>query len=297
MIKNKQVASIISFILLTGACIVFAVLCLHNTAYLFVSKNKVIFSILTSVLLTGLCALAIWFVLLRKETLVKTLISLYVFLLFCFILIFILQRTGFFALVKDEDAFRQYLETKGKFMPLLYVILQYLQVVILPIPSVVSTVAGVAIFGPLKTIVYSLIGIVLGSITAFFIGRKLGHKAVAWMVGHEELKKWQKKLKGKDNFILTVMFLLPMFPDDVLCFIAGLSSMSNRYFLIMIIVSRVISISTTCYSIDLIPFTTWWGLLIWAIIIIAIVATFIFIYKNMDKIQEKIKNKFGKNKK
>ena len=110
----------------------------------------------------------------------------------------------------------------------------------MPIPSVVSTLAGVALFGAFKTIVYSLIGIILGSITAFFIGRKLGNKAVSWMIGQEELNKWQKRLKGKDNFILTVMFLLPMFHDDVLCFIAGLSSLSNKYFFIMIVLSRMV---------------------------------------------------------
>lgn len=296
-IDKKTPATIFAFIVLTATCIVFAVLCLRNTTYAFIAKYATLFSILASVLLFLLCAASVWFVVLHKDALTKTAISIYIFLLFCLVLVFILQKTGFFALVRDETAFKEYLETKGTWMPVLYVILQYLQVVILPIPSVVSTLAGVALFGPFKTIVYSLIGIILGSITAFFIGRKLGYKAVAWMIGKDELKKWQKRLKGKDNLILTVMFLLPMFPDDVLCFIAGLSSMSNRYFLIMIVVSRIISVTTTCYSIDLIPFDTWWGLLIWAILFLAIVTTFVLIYKNLDKIQEKIHEKFGKNKK
>ena len=174
-------------------------------------------------------------------------------------------------------------------MSILYVLLQYFQVILLPIPSVVSTVAGLALFGPLKTIFLSLIGIVAGSIAAFFIGRKLGYKAVAWIVGKETLDKWQKKLKGKDNLLLTVMFMLPMFPDDVLCFIAGLSSMSNRYFLVMIFIARIIGITGTCYSFDIIPLNEWWGVLIWAILIAAILILVFLIYKNMDKI-----NRFAK---
>ena len=173
-------------------------------------------------------------------------------------------------------------------MPTLWV----MQVVVLPIPSVVSTAAGVALFGPFYTTLYSLIGILLGSLTAFIIGRKLGHKAVVWMVGEESLQKWQKKLKGKDNFILTLMFLLPLFPDDILCFIAGLSSMSFLYFIVMVFVCRVLAVSATCYSVDLIPFNTWWGLCVWGVLFVAVVTAFIVIYKNLDKIQAALGKRF-----
>ena len=293
-INRKTVVSIVAFFLLTAVSIVLSVLCVHNTAYPLIARFRVLFSVLVSILLSVFCALAVWCAVSGKHALSKTAFSVYLFLLFCLLLIYIFQKTGFFALVKDETAFREYLQTKGKWMPVLYIVLQYLQVVILPIPSVVSTLAGVALFGAFKTIVYSLIGIILGSITAFFIGRKLGNKAVSWMIGQEELNKWQKRLKGKDNFILTVMFLLPMFPDDVLCFIAGLSSMSNKYFLIMIVLSRIVSVSTTCYSINFIPFNTWWGLLIWGVLFALIIVSFIWIYKNLDKIQNRFQQKFKK---
>ena len=127
-------------------------------------------------------------------------------------------------------------------MPIVYIIFQYLQVVLLPIPSVVSTLAGVALFGPWWTLLFSFIGIWLGSISAFFIGRKLGYKAVAWMVGEETLNKWQKKLKGKDALVLTLMFFLPVFPDDVFCFISGLSSMKKRYFFIISLIDNSIGL-------------------------------------------------------
>lgn len=289
---NKTIGNVFLFLGLTSACIVFAVLCLYNTNNIFVRQNALWLSVVTSILLIALCAVSVLFLLLRKDILSKTLISVYVFLLFCLVLIFIFQKTGFFAIVKNEESLRKYLEAAGAWMPVLYIVLQYLQVVVLPIPSVISTAAGVALFGPLFTTIYSLIGILAGSITAFFIGRKLGYKAVAWLIGKETLEKWQKKLKGKDNLILTLMFLLPMFPDDVLCFIAGLSTMSNVYFLIMIFVSRVLAVTATCFSLDLIPFTTWWGLLIWATFFAVVLITFIIIYKKLDVIQEKLSRRF-----
>ena len=195
-------------------------------------------------------------------------------------------------MIRDAESLQKYLENAGAWMPLLYILLQYLQVVVLPIPGIVSTVAGVALFGSFWAMIYCLIGIVLGSLTAFLIGRKLGNKAVSWMVGEETLKKWQKKLKGKDNLFLTLMFLLPLFPDDVLCFIAGLSTMSFGYFTGMIVVSRVLAISATCYSFDFIPFNTWWGLLIWGVLIAVTAVGFILVYKNLDRIQSVLSKRF-----
>ena len=88
------------------------------------------------------------------------------------------------------------------------------------------------------------------------------------------------------------MFILPLFPDDILCFIAGLSSMSWQYFVVMIVVSRLIGIAGTCYSVNFIPFNTWWGILIWGILIAALVVAFIFLYKNMDAINNWFNKKF-----
>ena len=169
-------------------------------------------------------------------------------------------------------------------MPMLYILLQFLQVILLPIPSIVSTLAGIALFGALQTAIYSAIGIIAGSFLAFFIGKKWGNQAVAWLIGEEELKKWLKKIKGKDQLVLTAMFLLPLFPDDILCFVSGLSTMSTFYFSTMMVAARLISISATCFSINFIPFNTWWGVLIWVILFSLLVVVFIFLYKNMDKV-------------
>lgn len=294
--NNKPWVCVILF-LMTAGCITLSLLCLRNSGLSFFKKHTTLFSVVFSILLSLFCFLSIWCTLLNKESLSKTFISLLVFLLFILTVLLILQTTGFFEIVKDEQAFQNYLEKSGAWMPIIYIVLQYLQVVLLPIPSVVSTLAGVALFGAWKTLLYSYIGIWLGSITAFFIGRKLGNKAVAWMVGKESLEKWQKKLKGKDTLVLTTMFFLPIFPDDLFCFIAGLSTMTTGYFLVMIILSRLVSISATCFSLQILPLNTWWGLMSWGIIAAVFIVLFIFIYKNMENIQDFLDKKFKRNKK
>ncbi len=285
--RKSEWLFLLVFFILSAAGIVLSILC----AAAFTVKY---FSALVGgicVFFVGLCALSVLATLKRRVLLQKSLLSVYFFILFCLILCFVLQKTGFFEVIRSAESLQAYLEKTGAFMPILYILLQFLQVVVLPIPSVVSTVTGVALFGAFRTTVYSLIGILLGSFTAFWIGRRLGYRAVSWLVGKETLQKWQRKLKGKDNLFLSLMFLLPLFPDDILCFLAGLSSMSIKYFTVVIVISRIFAITTTCYLVDFIPFDTWWGLTIWGIFIGMVVAAFVLAYKNLDKLQRIFKSK------
>lgn len=228
----------------------------------------------------------------RKEAFYKSCVTAYVLLVFCAVGFYVLLKTGFMEIFSDEKSLQSYLERAGSWMTVLFILLQFLQVVILPIPSTVTVVAGSALFGPFLGSVYSLIGIVAGSLVGFLVGRYAGYRVVAWLIGRDTLDKWLKKIKGKDKLLLSAMFLLPVFPDDILCFVAGISSMSLWYFLAVILISRVLAIFTTSYSVTLIPFNTWWGLLIWGILIALIIVLFVVLYKKSDAILGWFERKF-----
>jgi len=229
---------------------------------------------------------------LKKDVICRACITFYILFVFLAVFLYVLIRLGFFEIIRDEQSFEDFLEKSGKWMAVLFVILQFLQVVILPIPSTVTVVAGAALFGPLVGSLLSLLGIVLGSLVAFLIGRYAGYRVVAWLVGKETLDKWLKKIEGKDKLLLSAMFILPVFPDDVLCFVAGISSMSLPLFLCVIVLSRIAAIFTTSYSVTIIPFDTWWGLLIWGILIALVVVLFVFLYKKSDAILKWFAKKF-----
>lgn len=261
-----------------------AVVCLHSSRSSFLKENATLFSVLSAATFVGLSAVGVGFTLSKRIQPLKGLLGGLACLSFGLGICLILQKSGFFEVAKDKESLQAYIRKTGAWMPLAYIALQYLQVVILPIPGIVSTAAGVALFGPFFTSVYSFIGIVGGSITAFFIGRKFGVRAVSWLVGEDVLKRWQKKLRGKDNFFFTCAFLLPFFPDDVLCFLAGLSTTSSTFFILLTCFSRAIAIAATCYSFGLIPFTTWWGLTIWGVLLLAFVVTVFVLYKKYDEL-------------
>lgn len=143
------------------------------------------------------------------------------------------------------------------------------------------------LFGPLKGSFLSCIGIIAGSIVSFFIGRIFGYKVVKWLVGKESLDKGLKTIKGKDKVILTFMFLFPFFPDDVLCFVAGITTVSPTFFIVMIFITRIISVFASSYSMNnsIIPYDTWWGILLWIIFFAFTVVVAYFICKKGDVIE------------
>lgn len=296
--KTSKKSLIVGMVCLVGLSLValcFAILLLFTFEEGFVATYRPLFLAGVSVVASALIVCGVIFGVKGKNSLFRACISVAFLCSFFTTVYFILRKSGFLAIINDPEEYRQFLEHAGGWMAIVYIVLQYLQVILLPIPGFVSTVAGVALFGPHLATLYSFVGIIAGSFTAFFIGRKLGYKAVTWMVGKDDVDKWQNKLKGKDNIILTAMFLLPVFPDDVLCFVAGLSSMTNSYFAWMIVICRVLGIATTCYSIQLLPLNTWWGILSWVCIYAVVLVGFLVFYKNLDKINSWIQ-KHKKNK-
>ena len=292
---KKTTTNTIHIICMTLAAALFElffVLCLQHYYGQWSLTIYLLVLIASSLLNIGILITDIVCRLLGKEMIARTCITAYFLLDFLAIFLYILVRTGFFDIMRDQEQFEAFLERSGKWMAALFVLLQFLQVVILPIPSTVTVVAGAALFGPLVGSLLSLLGIVIGSLVAFLIGRYAGYRVVAWLVGKKTLDKWLDKIKGKDKLLLSAMFILPVFPDDVLCFVAGISSMSLPLFLGVIIVSRVAAIFMTSYSITLIPINTWWGLMTWAILIALVIVLFVILYKKSDQILDWFAKKF-----
>lgn len=288
----KHTVNILSAVLSCAFAFVFIGYGLTYKSLPFISKYFTVLFAVTVTLLAILLFGYIVFYLLQKQAIFRFILCIFIFLDIAGLVFFTVCATGLINKINSIQSLRDYIADFGNMAVFLFILFCFLQVVILPVPGSVAVAAGVALFGPLKCAIYSFIGIVTGSIVAFAIGRWIGYKAVKWIVGKETLDKWLEKLKGKDYLILSIMFLLPMFPDDVLCFIAGLSSMTWPYFIIMIVITRLISVFTTAYSVGFIPFNTWWGILIWIIIAILIALAFWLVCKYSDKIDKFIKTKF-----
>lgn len=287
----KHTVNILAAVLFGAVAFVFIAYGLAYKSLPFIDRHFMLLLSLSLGVTSALILVYLIFYILDKKAVYRLILCVLIFLCIAGAVFFAICATGIIKKITSIEALRDYISEFGNMAVFLFILFSFLQVIILPVPGSVTVAAGVALFGPLKCSIFSFIGITLGSIVAFAIGRLVGEKAVRWIVGEETLKKWLQKLKGKDYLILSIMFLLPLFPDDVLCFVAGLSSMTWTYFIVMIVITRVTSILATSYSVGLIPLTTWWGIMIWLIIGALVVAAFWVVCKYSDKIDGFIKNK------
>ena len=283
----KNVLSVI-FISLNGLTgVIFVVLYLETFAGGFVAEYFDVVLTVSVVLITVLTMLTIAFLRRSESFLYKLFLITVVTVTAVVAALYGLKASGFLDKIDSVEELRAYVSSFGENAAIIFTVLQFLQVVVLPIPAFITVAAGVVLFGAFKGAVLSCIGIIIGSFAAFFIGRIFGYRVAKWLVGKESLDKGLKTIKGKDKIVLTFMFLFPFFPDDVLCFVAGITTMSPLFFLIMIFITRIISVFATCYSLNnsIIPYDTWWGILLWILFFAVTVVLTVLIYKKGDKVE------------
>ena len=172
-----------------------------------------------------------------------------VFVLSCLFFVgiyFFLQKTGLLGKFNNVQELKKIILSGGFWSYFIFALLQYLQVTILPLPASVTTLVGVILFGPIVAFLISLFSILLGSITAYLLGKTLGIKLLIWAVGETKTTQIQQ-LFQKGKIIFFLMMLFPFFPDDLLCMFAGVSNMHFKQFLYINLITRTIGIFCLCF--------------------------------------------------
>jgi len=123
---------------------------------------------------------------------------------------------------------------------LVFISLQILQVVAAPIPGEISGLIGGYLYGPALGTVYSTIGLAIGSWIAFALARFLGLPLVERVVKPAIIQKYDYFLEHRGLFVSFLLFLIPGFPKDYLCYIMGLSHMKTWHFLGISTVGRLL---------------------------------------------------------
>lgn len=174
-------------------------------------------------------------------------------------------KCGLLEKMKNLSIIRSIILSSGKLGLLCYFALTYLSVVVLPVPAAVLIVAGTYVYGPWISFAISASATFVGSITCFFLGRKVGKKLLYWLFNREKVDKYAAVLgkKGKIPFVL--MMFLPFFPDDLICMSAGVTDMKFGFFAFSTAIARTAYIFTISFlgSGDVIPFQGW-GIAVWA---------------------------------
>ena len=212
------------------------------------------------------------------KTILKTLLLVSIIASICVIVYFILKAFG----LNDLETLRK-IVNQGIWGVLIYILLQVIQVIFIPLNTSIFTVPAIVLFGPSKAFIISWIGVTLGSIIMFFVGRTGGGKLLNWLVGKEKADKYVKVL-GKGKLILPILLLVPVFPDDIMCVSAGIAKINILYFIIVIIITRCIDTFCTCFiagSMVQSPI----GIALLVVFAIGAVIASIFLTKNQEKIE------------
>ena len=194
------------------------------------------------------------------------------------------------------DMLTDLIKGTGKWGMALYVLIQILQVVILPLPAAVCYIPGSVIWGPLTSTLLASLGVIIGSVIAYFIGRIFGKRVVIWIASEQTCEKYSEIIGNRGKIIFVLMQILPFFPDDILCMVAGLTSMSFPFFIVTVILVRPIVIAVYCYlgSGTVIPFSGW-GIPVWIAIFALCITLAVLSLKYQDRIEKWLVSKFKKN--
>lgn len=168
----------------------------------------------------------------------KLLSAAFIILLVAFFLFFLHAYTqGKF---RSVDTFRDYIDEFGPMAPIIFTTFQVLQVVFPILPGFIGCAAGAVMFGALGSFIYNYLGISVGSIIAFFLARRYGTILVKTLFPGEKYRRWSELL-GKSKYYTLLLFtsiLLPLAPDDFLCYFSGLTTMDARKFVWIIILAK-----------------------------------------------------------
>lgn len=157
-------------------------------------------------------------------------------LVFCFV--FRSQIAGF---LRDRDLIRTYILSFGIWGPAVFIALQALQVIVFVVPGEFIQIAGGYVFGLWFGSLYTVVGIIIGSTVNFFAGRILGRPFVESIFDKTKIESVERITgsgKGAAGFFL--LYLIPGMPiKDLLCYVAGISTLKFFVFIIVSMMGRL----------------------------------------------------------
>jgi uncharacterized membrane protein YdjX (TVP38/TMEM64 family) len=142
----------------------------------------------------------------------------------------------------DRERVADFIRRWGVWAPLVTIGLQILQVVVTPIPGQVLDVVNGCLFGPLWGTVYSTVGMLIGSFLAMGLARRFGRLLAERLVSRQALERLDRYSCSRGPLFFLVFFLMPFVPNDVACFLAGLTPIPLAELMLIVLVGRMPSI-------------------------------------------------------
>lgn len=152
-------------------------------------------------------------------------------------------------LVSDPVAFREWVDARGVWGPLVMVAIVAVQILVALIPGEPFEFAAGYAFGVWQGMVLCLLGSLLGGCAAMFLARRFGLKLVKSLFPNQDIENLAIFKKPDRLKILTfILFLIPGTPKDVMIYALGLTPMGIWQGILLSTVARIPSIITSTLS-------------------------------------------------
>lgn len=143
----------------------------------------------------------------------------------------------------DNEILLTKIKSFGLLAPLCFILIQIVQVILPVIPGGASCLVGVMAFGAVGGFIYNYVGLVLGSICSFLLSRKFGMSIINKLFKEKDIKKALDKINNsKYDLIFFLIILLPGLPDDLFCYISGITKMSLKKFTLIILIGKPLTL-------------------------------------------------------
>jgi uncharacterized membrane protein YdjX (TVP38/TMEM64 family) len=155
-------------------------------------------------------------------------------------LLLLLYELGWTQLFFDRKRAEHFIRSLGTWGFAGFVLLQIAQVVVAPIPGEVVGLLGGYLYGPFLGSVLSTIGLTLGSLLAFSFTRAFGRPVLERFVDAKAIARFDYLLQHQGSFLVFLLFLVPGFPKDYLCYILGLGHLGFARFTLVVTTGRLL---------------------------------------------------------
>jgi len=152
----------------------------------------------------------------------------------------ILWKLGVFRFFMHREEMAAFVRSLGAWGFAGFIALQVVQVVAAPIPGEATGVLGGYLFGPLLGVLLSTVGLTAGSLLAFTLSRMFGRPFTDRFVDAGTMARFDYLLHHKGAFLVFLLFLIPGFPKDYLCYILGLGHLTTLEFLTIASTGRLL---------------------------------------------------------
>jgi len=152
--------------------------------------------------------------------------------------VFRTELSSIAAVIADRETLVAYLRPYGKLGIVILFVLLFLQVFIATIPGQAIIVTGGYLYGFWVGTLISYLSTVVASHLCYELARRYGRPLVKKLAPAHIVDKWTVRAERQGIPFFIFSFTTPIFPADVMNFVAGLSGLSPRKFMIANLIGR-----------------------------------------------------------